>query len=129
MNETTFENARIGDKVFEITHGHGVIIKKDDFLTVEFNLYSHMQYDESGKPRGSGIRSLYWAVPEVIAPARPVRKIKKNITHYVNVFKKDDHYYSVTYQTAQDARNGIAFQYSQRVVEAMPIEITWEEEE
>ena len=129
--ETTFENAELGDKVYDIAYGPGLISAKypAGHLTVEFNLHSHMQYDESGCPGGSTVRRLYWDIPEIIAPVRPKRKIKKNITHYVNVFKKDDHYYSVTYQTAQDARMGIAYQYSQRVVEARPVELTWEEEE
>lgn len=82
---TTFENAKVGDRVFCLVYGEGVITECLTGLYVKFAC-GVLEYTREGKwiDLKSHTRTLFWAEPEITAPTQPPRS--KNI----NGFKVPD---------------------------------------
>ena len=71
---TTFENAKIGDKVYDYYYDqYGRVIEIGEYsITVQLALNSgKFVYDKNG--RVSNTRILFWDKPEIIAPEQPPR--------------------------------------------------------
>jgi hypothetical protein len=81
MEETTFENAVVGDRVWSIVYGWGEIVSisnasfTDCPLRVAFSgavSLAHMNYNRNGIMKGScGQRTLFWSEVKIDAPVRP----------------------------------------------------------
>lgn len=94
---TTFENAQVGDKVYDVLLGEGIIeasitdrIFKVRLLNfpVESDLIVYYDvegfaYDLNLKFRTTLSRALYWKEPEIIAPEQPKRKKKAHIEGWI----------------------------------------------
>ena len=82
-NETTFENAKVGDKVYDIRYGEGEIISikesSEHPVGVGFpNIPYKIIYKFNGlEYRDHKNRILFWDKPQIIAPPRPKRMVKK----------------------------------------------------
>ena len=86
MSETTFENAKVGDKVWDVRHSYGIIenISKNEYgITVSFNKPNvHWLLIEKYTIDGfmdfahsySEERSLFWEKPKFEIPTRPRQK-------------------------------------------------------
>lgn len=83
--ETTFENAQVGDNVWdEHTQEYGDIYSiQEGILHVNFKNFSKC-YTASGKIVGCAIRTLYW--DKLVIPERPKRKVKKVIEGWYNIY-------------------------------------------
>ena len=80
MNETTFENAQVNDKVYDILRGWGTVIRKTlshNTIEVSFPNHSRGTYFKDGKADRRENRRLYWEQPEIHADPRPARDIQK----------------------------------------------------
>ena len=123
----TFENARVGDKVYCLVNGEGVINKIDD--TVKYPLEVRFKanilaYNVEGQSYfGPHMRTLYWSKPEIIAPPQPKRKVMKEFVFYVNVYR---HGHTTTYTTRFEADK---YKCNDRLGDAECIVITREVEE
>lgn len=83
MSETTFENAKVGDKVWSVMFGWGKIIgisKDSDYpIRVEFaqpNTIGTFMLD--GVSFKCENRTLFWDEIKITPPERPKRKVKKS---------------------------------------------------
>jgi len=91
--ETTFENARVGDRVWSIEHGWGKVIQilshKDCKLNVLLETGDLVAITEDGKDDPQGHAQI-WFWDEVIieAPPRPKRKVVKKVERWVNVYPR-----------------------------------------
>ena len=91
MNETTFENVQVNDKVYDILRGWGTIVEirsQHNTIEVSFPNHSRGTYFIDGKADRRENRRLYWEQPEIHADPRPARATRKTITKYANVFKR-----------------------------------------
>ncbi len=92
MAETTFEKARVGDRVYAFygstadAQGHNATITdtahSDDFpIVIQMDDYGGRKiYNLSGAYYLRGAeQSLFWCRPEIAAPERPKRKVRKYI--------------------------------------------------
>jgi hypothetical protein len=87
MNETTFENARIGDKVWDFNYGWGVIAFKSA-STIDVNFRSlTLTYSLAGWERGKR-RTLFWDEIKFTAPPRPKRMVKKEVVVWYSISKE-----------------------------------------
>ena len=91
--ETTFENARVGDRVWDAHYGWGKItghrFNGDPSLQVEFNSplrWGCIRYNFEGVPSGGCSPSLFWDEVKFEAPVRPKRKVKKVIEGWYNMY-------------------------------------------
>lgn len=113
MNETTFENAKVGDRVWDSGFGWGAVNGRQDNapypLAVWFNDGRCLGYLFNGHSKWNTFRTLFWDEVKFEAPPRPKRKIKKVIEGWVFVY--DDNSISCTlYPTleyALKARGGL----------------------
>ena len=95
-NETTFENAKVGDKVYDIRYGEGEIISikesSEHPVGVGFpNIPYKIIYKFNGlEYRDHKNRILFWDKPQIIAPPRskPVEMVK--VAPYATLVKRQD---------------------------------------
>lgn len=89
MNETTFENAKVGDRVWDLRHGWGTVNSRQDNapcpLSVWFDAGNCLGFSFDGHSY-SQKRTLFWDEIKFEAPPRPARKIKKVVEGWVNVY-------------------------------------------
>jgi hypothetical protein len=99
---TTFENAKVGDRVYSLATGWGEIERIDDWdyysIRAKFNCaVSHLfcGFTRDGKIHRHGDQVLFWDKPTIVAPAKPEPKreappvdtlveVKKNDGTFVN---------------------------------------------
>lgn len=93
MNETTFENAKVGDRVWDAHYGWGKIIKiriEDDHpIQLEFKSSLscvYVWYNFEGIPYSGYFRTLFWDEIKFEAPPRPRRKVKKVMEGWYNMY-------------------------------------------
>lgn len=88
MNETTFENAKVGDRVWDYYYKCGKVRElKQDILIVDFKLpYGARIFSYLGHEQGyfKGVRTLFWDEIKFETPPRPKRKVKKKIEGWVH---------------------------------------------
>lgn len=85
MRETTFENAKVGDRVYYIERGWGTIIEvycgelkfKPDLDGISHTFKKDGKYAGSASIKGQQV--LFWDEVKIDAPERPKRKVKKEI--------------------------------------------------
>lgn len=74
-----FSNARVGDKVYSVAHGEGVItvieLEEDFPIRAKFT-GGTSTFSFSGRLNVGCPPSLFWGKPEIIAPPKPPRTIK-----------------------------------------------------
>ena len=80
---TTFENAKVNDRVYSLQYGWGIIEEINIFnnfqLNVKFDDYYCGSYNYYGlEYRNIKQRDLYWDRPEIIAPEKP-KMTKENV--------------------------------------------------
>lgn len=79
---TTFENARVGDKVYCLMSGWGKmsgIRDEEDYPLIVSFLCEAKTYTVDGKTcKTDCMPTLYWDKPEIIAPEQPKRTININ---------------------------------------------------
>lgn len=107
MSETTFENAKVGDRVWSITQGWGKITSINNTpnypilaffpsgaatFTIEGKYYEKHQYP-----------ILFWDEIPITPPPRPKRKVKKEISRWANVYTN---YCSSLYNSEKAANAG-----------------------
>lgn len=82
--ETDFRNAKVGDRVWSIAYGWGVV-KKTDYPYLEFKILVGFQKEISCSYTIDGIgghgefRTLFWDEVKIEPPPRPKRKVKKEL--------------------------------------------------
>lgn len=88
--ETTFENAVVGDKVWdEYYQGYGEIaLIHSNLIEVRFETRV-TAYHKDGVMRGALHRTLYWG--KLVIPERPKRKVKKVIEGWLNIYTENLH--------------------------------------
>jgi hypothetical protein len=87
--ETTFENARAGDRVWSVEYGWGTVesVSKGVYpVVVSFDCGIDVTYTFSGMPRSSGLQTLFWDEVKIEAPPRPKRKVVKKVEKWVNIY-------------------------------------------
>lgn len=93
-----FENAKVGDNVFCLIYGRGIIenISIDDtklpilvkFRNQEGRGVVKCIYTIEGKNAVRGAYPmLYWGEPKIIAPERPKTLVEKTLIRYTNVYE------------------------------------------
>jgi hypothetical protein len=90
--ETTFENARAGDRVWSVGYGWGTVesVSKGVYpVVVSFDCGIDVTYTFSGMPRSSGLQTLFWDEVKIEAPPRPRRKVMKTIDGWANVYPNE----------------------------------------
>lgn len=101
MNETTFENAIVGDRVWDFGAGWGKIdsmpLFPEDYMRVEFHNAIASRY-EAYNLNGVNIydqkQTLFWDEIKFEAPPRPKRMVKKVVEGYVNLQEMETGVYS-----------------------------------
>lgn len=104
MNETTFENCRVGDKVYymdmeaivyrvEQESGYPILIKLREGVTISFTI--------DGRGFVHGPQVLFWAPVKVEAPPRPKRMVRNTADGGVNFYPHGIVIY--TFNTGQEA--------------------------
>jgi hypothetical protein len=89
--ETTFENALIGDHVWSIQYGWGVV--EDILLGVQYPIKvnfpmlatSYSFFSPAGRTTPDTAQTLFW--DELILPERPRHKVKKQVGIWLNIYK------------------------------------------
>lgn len=95
---TTFENAKVGDRVYwasgpecKVGETNGVITEVSDMaVRVRFeNQYSTIRFSVQGiiPEMGTSNQELFWSKPNIVAPEQPKTKGKKVLTGWVNVYR------------------------------------------
>lgn len=85
MTTTTFENARVGDRVWDFNRGWGTIsqpFNSSNVFKVEF-ANDFGWYDNNGM-QSARIRTLFWDEIRFEPPPQPKRKVKKWMRLYKN---------------------------------------------
>lgn len=89
-----FENAKVGDKVFCLLDGDGIITRINNDMvnypiTVEFKSKKSVNsFTIDGKCDLNSVHpTLYYGEPDIIAPERPKKLIDKTIIMYCNVYR------------------------------------------
>lgn len=92
MNETTFENARVGDRLWSSEYGWGKVIEILDIshLKVYFDECTSLNQDSAfysvlGIRNAGNYRTLFWDEVKFEAPPRPKRMVKKVVEGWVNI--------------------------------------------
>jgi hypothetical protein len=93
MNETTFENCRVGDIVWSITQGRGKIVNIQDIcsdfpICVLFDNGNSLTYTLGGLWQSTELQSLFWDEVKITAPPKPKRMVKKVVEGWVNIYTK-----------------------------------------
>jgi hypothetical protein len=75
---TTFENARVGDKVWDFYYGWGKVTRIDvsefgDTMAVLFDSEYSLMYYTTGEPYHSNQRTLFWDEIKFEVPVQPPR--------------------------------------------------------
>ncbi len=112
MNETTFENAKIRDKVWDRDYRSWGNIKEiypgDNYpLKVYFDNEDNLRtYLFDGRYRREhNSRSLFWdEIPEPIAPSRPKRIVKKTIERWIKIYPNG---FDMVFKKKEDAITGL----------------------
>lgn len=92
MNETTFENAQVGDRVWDFRYGWGTVSKieegKRHQLKVDLDYGAYLYFTFTGQYIESDLnRTLFWDEVKFEAPPRPKRKTKKTIEGWAHIHK------------------------------------------
>jgi hypothetical protein len=90
MNETTFENARVGDAVWSLEFGWGILkaVKLNlGRLNVNFDNGEDETYLFTGQTYTELKQTLFWDEIPITAPPRPKRLVTKRIEVYVRISK------------------------------------------
>ena len=109
--ETTFENARAGDRVWSDEHGWGEIIQilphKDCKLNVLVGEDRVVAITEDGKnsPQERAQR-WFWDEVKIEAPPRPKRKVKRTIEGWANVYPNE---LLTFHDSKEDADNEVSY--------------------
>ena len=100
MAETTFENAKVGDKVWSPMYGWGVIddtlssVPDGELIRVIFKEGGHTScacwYERSGRLSDRAPQSLFWSKVNITAPERPKRKVQKTVEAWANIYENRD---------------------------------------
>jgi len=96
MTETTFENAKVGERLWHIRRGWGtvsaiftdgvevVMDAEEPYVSLGYNM-PFVSFD--GRENKSDLTpSWFWNEVQVIAPERPKRKVVKTVERYANVY-------------------------------------------
>ena len=79
---TTFETASIGDRVWCVSLGWGVIIsshQKDYPIVVEFGNRKRESYTVEGRRYSNDLNpSLFWSEVKIVVPTKPLPKLNKD---------------------------------------------------
>lgn len=128
---TTFENAKVGDRVYfddgckrgwgkvdniDLAMIYSVKVRFDDFWCFNFTV--------SGRILSGEHQVLFWDVPQIIAPEQPKRTVKKVLDFWVNAYR--DNSLGGAHKTRQDAD---IYKGPDRVGEAIHIIHEYEVEE
>jgi hypothetical protein len=87
--ETTFENAKVGDKVWSPIFGEGIVkemLPLCFFLSIKVIDYNGRAYDFSldGQKTIHGPQCLFWSKQNIVAPSKPSKhKLVIRITDWV----------------------------------------------
>ena len=94
MSETTFENSKVGDRVWSIEWGWGNIKEIYDlelnkkmfvrFKTAGFNYFLNGKWIEDSN------QTLFWDEIKIVPPERPKRKVVKFVRRYGVYTKNGD---------------------------------------
>lgn len=107
MNETTFENAKVGDRVWDFDDGWGTLSRSmltshpSYPLEVRFSTNKIGIYTISGISFGGEKQTLFWDEVKFEAPPRPKRKVKKVVVGWVNIYSSQC---GSIYDTPSEAR-------------------------
>ena len=121
MSDTTFENAKVGDRVWSVEFGWGVVVdKKKDVFYVNFTKRTYTKenvfYSFDGKAfkieRSN--QTLFWDEIKIVPPARPKRKVVKTVERWAVVYVDDDNGTATFHE--KDVAKIIAQQTGSRVV-------------
>ena len=129
IRETTFENAKVGDKVWNLSYRVWGTIKeintRDYYqLKVEFINGMTNTYTFDGIISPGRHQSIFWDEVKVEAPTRIKRKVKKIWVGWANVYEDQVHCHT----SKEKAKNNHGFDPDLLAV-AVPVEIEYEEEE
>lgn len=94
---TTFEEVKIGDRVYSLRFGWGTIknISIDIFYIVfdngkaDYYKYNGYLIDQSI----TEFQDLYWDIPEIIAPEKPKQLVKKTRWYHAQINKSGELYF------------------------------------
>lgn len=132
-----FDKAQVGDKVYSLLHGYGVITEVSSpsrLITVDFNgNASNRKYYLDGKYQVNDYEpTLFWNRPLTPDDPAPKRKVKKTLVRYCNLYKAGGEVYaSVAYSTqklAHQAWQGVG-PFTIVILKEQPITFEYEEEE
>jgi hypothetical protein len=105
MSETTFENAKVGDRVWSVGMGWGEIVQIEErCIYVSFGKTSPtIRYTKHGREHIDVNQTLFWDEIKIVPPLRPKRKVTKTVERwavisiydgYTTYYEEDiNHYY------------------------------------
>lgn len=124
---TTFENAKVGDKVWSIEYGFGNIIARYSEIIIVFFLSGkeEVYYTTGVKRSGSPTRSLFW--DKVDIPTEPKRKVKKVVVGEEISFGSYDGY-AIPYGILREGTNlGVGFLWQSLIGKKAKVTIEFED--
>ena len=104
---TTFENAKVGDKVECLMFGQGMIeeISPLEMYPIWVRLITggSARYTMTGSLYAKKARILFWPGVKVIAPEEPKRTVRKEIVLWMNSYKYGETIWRNVYNTKAEA--------------------------
>lgn len=85
--------AKVGDEVYSLMHGKGVIKNgpDSDLVLVNFEGESVLRpYALDGTFAGTKSPVLFYGPPEIIGPPKPKRMVKKTVDAWMNVYENGE---------------------------------------
>lgn len=134
MGETTFENAKVGDKVWSVRKGWGKVVDVDTSETysvkVEFaKIWPMLSYTIDGKYSKTDMyRELFWNEVKFEIPERPKRKVM--VTKWLNVYRDGKCYITYTDELYddKDTADSVGQTGNPKAIAAVPVTFEdWED--
>lgn len=123
MTTTTFETAKVGDRVWSVSYGWGRIYgRASQEFFVDFHGFGSVSYSFGGY-HGDESRTLFWDEIQMIPPEKPRQTVKKSKKVWILVRSGEGPHLG-TYNYRPDAQ---AYACDGDVVR--PATLEWEEEE
>lgn len=121
VKEGRLKGLRVGDKVWDVLCGYGVVVEiltriEVGFGTLGVQGYYSKNYTLEGYYRDYHLTPvLYFDKPPIIEPPRPKRKVVKTVEHWINLYS--DGSISRNFPTKCEASNNVSEKYKDTAVQ------------
>ena len=105
MRETTFENAKVKDRVWSVEFGWGTVDSVHPYIEVIFQNNQMYRFNSDGS-RFFTLKvnqTLFWDEIKIVPPERPKRKVLREIERWAIGFAKGDATVTPTWSCKDEA--------------------------